>query len=124
MSMVDPIRTDPTLKKMVHGFFGLSETVNIQHKGISFAIRFSRPTLAPDARIDAVVEGSDLVTTARLEADPVWTVVAHGTHVMFFRTSYSQRLARAEIILMADQAWRFSWKTHTDQGVPDRSIRR
>jgi hypothetical protein len=111
---------DSSVKKMIHGFFGLSETVTVQHKGVEFRVRFSRDSTDPEAAIRAVVEGSDRVTSAVRSDDPVWTVVAHGSNFMFFRTSYSRRLARAEIILSADRTWRFSWETHTDRGVPER----
>jgi hypothetical protein len=107
------------LKKMIHGFFGLEETVFVRHGSEEFRIVFSRPSADPGSPVSWRIEGSDRVTAAARADDPVWTVVAIGQQAMFFRTSYSQRLGRAEIVLSADRSWRFSWATHTTSGVPE-----
>lgn len=115
---------DPTLKKMIHGFFGLSETVLVHHRGAEFRIRFSRPSTDPVAIVAAEILGNRRIRATRSVADPVWTIVDHGSEVMYFRTAYNERLARAEIVLMADRSWRFSWETHTTTGVPVKELRR
>lgn len=112
---------DHLMKKLIHGFDGLSETLHVQHKGVEFRIRFRRESKNPGSPILSEVDGPDRVTVAARADDPVWTVVAHGLEVMYYRTNFNRVLGRAEIILSAERSWRFKWDNHTTKGVPDRA---